>query len=196
MTSTTLRGCGARAMVTIALTLAVATTGSLDSMMRDGPFATAAAQDESPQWRGPNRDGKSASTGLAAKWNKGGPPVQWNVRVGLGFSAPAVEGGVVYVTGHLGNEVQLVTLDLKTGKLKWAKKVGDAGKGGGPAYVGARGTPAIDCNAAYVLGDLGIWSSSTRRRARSCGGSTSSPISRASGAGGTTPSPCCSTATT
>jgi outer membrane protein assembly factor BamB len=155
MTSTTLRGCGARAMVTIALTLAVATTGSLDSMMRDGPFATAAAQDESPQWRGPNRDGKSASTGLAAKWNKGGPPVQWNVRVGLGFSAPAVEGGVVYVTGHLGNEVQLVTLDLKTGKLKWAKKIGDAGKGGGPAYVGARGTPAIDCNAAYVLGDLG-----------------------------------------
>jgi outer membrane protein assembly factor BamB len=115
----------------------------------------AAAQNDSPQWRGPNRDGKSTATGLAATWKKGGPPVQWNVRVGLGFSAPAVEGGVVYVTGHVEKEVRLIALELKTGKLKWTAKIGEAGKGGGPSYVGARGTPAIDCDAAYVIGDLG-----------------------------------------
>ena len=82
-----------------------------------GFFTSAAAQEDSPPWRGPNRDGKSPSTGLAEKWNKGGPPVQWNVRVGLGFSAPAVEGGVVYVTGHVEKEVRLIALDLTTGKL-------------------------------------------------------------------------------
>src|SRR5262245_19831951 len=140
MTSTTIgrRGVGAAACILLA-----------------GLIATATAADDSPQWRGPNRDGKSSATGLAAKWNKGGPPSLWTARVGLGFSAPAVEGGVVYVTGHVDKEVVLVALELKTGKLKWRAKIGNPGKGGGPTYVRACSTPTVDCDEVYVVGDLG-----------------------------------------
>ena len=48
---------------------------------------------------------------------------------------------VIVVTGHVGKEVVLLALELKTGKLKWRAKIGDPGKGGGPTYVGARSTP-------------------------------------------------------
>jgi outer membrane protein assembly factor BamB len=157
MTSTTVRRRGVETAASTVLSLTVLLLAPIDAVLRDGPVGTAMAQkaEDSPQWRGPNRDGKSPGAGLAEKWNKDGPPRLWTARVGLGFSAPAVEAGVVYVTGHVGKEVVLVALDLKTGKLKWRAKVGDPGKGGGPAYVGARSTPTVDCDDVYVIGDLG-----------------------------------------
>ena len=30
-----------------------------------------------PQWRGPNRDGRSAETGLLTEWPSAGPPLAW-----------------------------------------------------------------------------------------------------------------------
>jgi outer membrane protein assembly factor BamB len=113
-----------------------------------------------PQWRGPNKDGKSASTGLAPKWGHGdthGPPLLWQVRVGKGFAAVSVVGDTLYTTGHVGDQVYLVALDLKTkGKLKWRGKLGPIGKGGGNSdYVGARSAPAVGCTVVVALGDMG-----------------------------------------
>ena len=55
------------------------------------PSAASRAADW-PQWRGPNRDGKSTDTGLLAAWPKGGPTLLWNSKdvnkgknVGAGF---------------------------------------------------------------------------------------------------------------
>ena len=58
-----------------------------------------------PQFRGPNRDGKSTEQGLLATWPEGGPRLLWSVHgVGKGFTHVAVAGGLVYVTGLEGNE--------------------------------------------------------------------------------------------
>ena len=47
-----------------------------------------------PQWRGPNRDGISAETGLAASWPAAGPPVVWKVKgLGQGYSSLAISKG-------------------------------------------------------------------------------------------------------
>ncbi len=35
--------------------------------------------DDWPAFRGPNRDGKSAETGLMKKWPEGGPKLLWSV---------------------------------------------------------------------------------------------------------------------
>ena len=46
-----------------------------------------------PQWRGANRDGKSADTGLLESWPKGGPRLLWKVQdLGEGYSGPAIAG--------------------------------------------------------------------------------------------------------
>ncbi|MCX6628799.1 MAG: hypothetical protein NTW28_14355, partial [Candidatus Solibacter sp.] len=49
------------------------------------------------QWRGPNRDGKSAETGLLAQWPAGGPRLVWKVQgLGEGYSSFAVVGNRLY----------------------------------------------------------------------------------------------------
>ncbi len=46
-----------------------------------------------PQWRGPNRDNKSAETGLLKKWPKGGPKLLWTYEeAGNAYSSFAVVG--------------------------------------------------------------------------------------------------------
>ncbi len=46
------------------------------------------------QWRGPNRDGKSAETGLLKDWPQGGPPLLWrSTGNGGGYSSFAASGG-------------------------------------------------------------------------------------------------------
>ena len=47
-----------------------------------------------PQWRGPNRDGKSADTGLLKEWPAGGPKLAWKATgLGQGLSNMSVAAG-------------------------------------------------------------------------------------------------------
>lgn len=54
--------------------------------------------DEWPEWLGTQRDGVWRETGLVKEFPAGGPPVRWRVKVGGGYSGPAVAGKFVYVT--------------------------------------------------------------------------------------------------
>jgi hypothetical protein len=75
-------------------------------------FCTAEAADW-PHFRGPNRDGKSAETGLLKKWPEGGPELLWSVEgLGIGFSSVAVVDGYVYTTGLVGEDNQGILLAL------------------------------------------------------------------------------------
>ena len=47
-----------------------------------------------PQWRGPNRDGRSAETGLLSQWPTGGPPLAWKAGgAGAGYSSMSTAAG-------------------------------------------------------------------------------------------------------
>src|SRR5262245_40771146 len=62
-----------------------------------------------PQWRGPNRDGKSSETGLLKEWPKDGPKLVWQVNdLGGGFSTPSVVGDRLYVITSQGLEDESV----------------------------------------------------------------------------------------
>ncbi len=52
--------------------------------------------DDWPQWRGPERTGISAETGLLKAWPKDGPPLRWKrTDLGTGYSSPTTTTGVV-----------------------------------------------------------------------------------------------------
>ena len=103
-----------------------------------------------PQWRGPNRDGKSLETGLAASWPVGGPRLIWKAQgLGEGYSSFAVVGGRLYTQGQQGGQQFVLAIDVNTGKQLWKTPTGrafDNDRGGGP-----RGTPTIDGNRVYAL---------------------------------------------
>jgi outer membrane protein assembly factor BamB len=114
-----------------------------------------------PQWRGPNRDGVSAETGLLKAWPKGGPKLLWQADIGgVGYGSPAVVGGKVYIAGATDNKdgkSEFVTcFSAADGKQVWKTDVPES-KGG---YLngwgtGPRSTPTLDGGALYHLGARG-----------------------------------------
>ena len=105
-----------------------------------------------PQFRGPNRDGKSSETGLLEKWPAEGPELLWAVDgLGQGFSSAAVADGAIYTTGMLGSEgfVFAYTLD---GKFKWKSPYGPEWR---RAHAGARTTPTIQEGRLYIFSGMG-----------------------------------------
>ena len=59
-------------------------------------MAAAVAGSDWPQWRGPDRNGVSAETGLLKQWPPAGPPLSWSVSsLGKGYGSMAVQGGYI-----------------------------------------------------------------------------------------------------
>ena len=74
-----------------------------------------------PQFRGPNRDGVSAETGLLRAWPEGGPKVLWTTPVGQGYAAAAIFDGKVYFNDYdeTTSEYLIRCLSLADGKELW-----------------------------------------------------------------------------
>jgi outer membrane protein assembly factor BamB len=74
-----------------------------------------------PQWRGPNRDGKSSDTGLLKEWPEDGPKLLWHVdSVGVGYSSLVVKDGLLFTQGDLAGVEHIIALDVKDGQTVWA----------------------------------------------------------------------------
>jgi outer membrane protein assembly factor BamB len=110
--------------------------------------------DDWPQWRGPNRDGKSAETGLLKGWPASGPPLAWRATgAGEGYSSFSVAAGRLYTLGARGDTEYLIAYDVASGKRLWEAANGrrfDNDRGGGP-----RGTPTVDGDRVYAFGASG-----------------------------------------
>ncbi|MBM3809121.1 MAG: polyvinylalcohol dehydrogenase [Acidimicrobiia bacterium] len=106
------------------------------------------------QWRGPNRDGISADSGLLQSWPKAGPPQVWRITgVGNGYSSFSTSGGRLYTLGARGGVEYVIALDRATGKQVWETQNGrryQNDRGDGP-----RSTPTVDGDRLYVLGGSG-----------------------------------------
>ena len=119
--------------------------------------AVSAGQAPAPewfQWRGPNRDGHSAETGLLQAWPKSGPTLAWrSAGVGNGYSSFSTSGGRLYTLGARGNVEYVTALDRATGRKVWEYQNGrrfQNDRGDGP-----RSTPTVDGDRVYVLGGSG-----------------------------------------
>lgn len=143
-----------------------------------------AGEPEWKQWRGPNRDAKSADTGLLKSWPEGGPKKLWEVEgIGNGYSSITLDGGLAYITGrkphadekiaykeppkHIwqikGQGFYVTSIDIATGKVKQSKDVTKAyyekihpdGTRENLSYKGTRASITIDGDRLYVATGLG-----------------------------------------
>ena len=107
-----------------------------------------------PQWRGPNRDGKSTETGLLKKWPEGGPKLLWTASedLGKGFSTVSVANGAIYTTGMDGRDGWLFAFDLD-GKLRWKRKYGPEFRKFPPS---TRTTPTVEDGRLYIMSGMGL----------------------------------------
>ena len=110
-----------------------------------GPAAAA----DWPQWRGADRDGRSAETGLLAEWPEGGPPLAWKAsELGGGYSSVSVSGERIFTMGDLGDGQYVMALSRADGKQLWKTRVGETHE---DQYLGPRSTPTVDGDHIYVV---------------------------------------------
>ncbi len=118
------------------------------------PASVDAKAEDWPQWQGPNRDGKSADTGLLREWPNGGPPLAWRIdKLGGGDSGPAIAAGRVYLMSNRGDEEVVWALSEKDGSEIWVTPLGPAFRQ--RASQGREGpgcTPTADGERLYVEG--------------------------------------------
>jgi len=132
-----------RGICALALLAALATTPAAEAASTVGEW---------PQFRGPNRDGKSDEKGLLAQWPEGGPKLLWSVQdVGKGFTHASVAGGLVYVTGLEGEEGFLRAYTVE-GEPKWKASYG---REWSAAHPGARSIPTVHDGLLYVASGVG-----------------------------------------
>src|SRR3954468_1958391 len=107
-----------------------------------------------PQFLGPNRD--SSSPSKIAPWKGELKPV-WKKPLGEAHSSPVVANGVVYAFFKpKGKEADaLAAFDAATGELKWEKNY-DREKFEPKFGAGPRGTPCVDGDNVYTLGNTGV----------------------------------------
>jgi outer membrane protein assembly factor BamB len=114
-------------------------------------FALTALAADWPEWRGPNRDGRSEEKGLPEKWD-----LAWKVPYG-GRSAPLVAGNRVYLQNTAGKgpteQERILCFDADTGKVVWEYKF-NVFQSDVPAHRVGWGSPAIDpaTGNIYVYG--------------------------------------------
>lgn len=120
-------------------------------------FASAAAADDWPQFRGPKRDGVSTEKGLLQSWPKDGPKLVWSFKnAGLGFASLAISGGKLYTIGTRDEDEIVLCLDAVKGTELWAAKVAPVFTFKGNVWGdGPRSTPTIDGTHLYALGGQG-----------------------------------------
>ena len=87
--------------------------------------AAACAQDNWPEFRGPNADGRSSATGLPLTWGDT-KNVRWKTAIhGRGWSTPVVWGDQVWLTTatDTGSEQYVLCVDRNTGKILLDRKL-------------------------------------------------------------------------
>lgn len=105
---------------------------------------------EWPQFRGVDRDGTSAETGLYRGWPAGGPKVLWKTDVCQGYSAAAIVGGRVYFNdyGRKTSQWFVRCLLLSDGAEQWRFKEKRKIR---PNHGITRTVPAVDGKYVFAM---------------------------------------------
>ncbi len=119
-----------------------------------GSFVSLAIAEEWPQFRGPNRDGRSAQTGILENIAARAPELFWmETGVGRGYSSVAVSDGRIFTTGNDSNGQFVSAIKTSDGKLVWRQSITESIPE--HDYEGARSTPTVDGNLLFTVGSNG-----------------------------------------
>ena len=121
-------------------------------------FASVAAGQDWPQWRGPNRDGAVASFKLPTSWPDS-LTQQWKLDVGLGYATPVLVRDRIYISTRQDDDEVLTALDAHSGDLIWRTNY-PAPFTMNPATArhraGPKSTPTFADGRLFTLGMTGI----------------------------------------
>ena len=118
--------------------------------------AASAAPGDWPQFRGPNRNGASAETGLLQELPPGGPPLVWKATgLGVGYSTVSVAGDRIYTMGENNEFSSVIALNAADGKQAWSVKLGKPGAPGQPPFEGPRAVPTVEDGLLVAVGQWG-----------------------------------------
>jgi outer membrane protein assembly factor BamB len=110
---------------------------------------------ETSQWRGPNRNGIYQEENLLKQWPENGPELIWsNEGLGYGFGSVAIANGKVYVTGiadTIDSKGTLFSFNID-GELLWKKEYGADWT---INFQGTRSTPTVVGKYLYVESGVG-----------------------------------------
>ena len=121
-------------------------------------FGSAAAAQDWPQWRGPNRDGTVTSFQAPASWPEA-LTQRWNIEIGQGYATPLLVDDRVYVFTRQGEDEVLTALDAAAGTTRWRTSyaapftMNPATARHGP---GPKSTPVFSGGRLFTLGMSGI----------------------------------------
>lgn len=120
-------------------------------------LATQALAQDWTQWRGPNRDGATASFTAPAAWPEK-LNQRWKVEVGQGYATPLVVGDRIYMFSRQGENEVMSALDATSGKQLWQTgypvtfTMQSAAARHGP---GPKSTPVLANGKLYSIGMIG-----------------------------------------
>ena len=121
-------------------------------------FGSAAAAQDWPQWRGPNRDGTVTSFQAPASWPEA-LTQRWSIEIGQGYATPLLVDDRVYVFTRQGDDEVLTALDPASGTTLWRTSyaapftMNPATARHGP---GPKSTPVFSGGRLFTLGMSGI----------------------------------------
>jgi outer membrane protein assembly factor BamB len=131
-------------------------------------FVTLAQEPNWNQFRGPNSDNRSLSTGIANSWEDGAPKLLWKIEtIGAGYSPVSFFGNMMFTMGDIDDQSFVFALDRNTGKEIWRQPVGRAGSGlcdngsgrglrqAGNQSIGPLSSPACDGEKVFVTSQFG-----------------------------------------
>ncbi len=116
-----------------------------------------------PQWRGPRRDGTATATGVPVEWTKDGKNLLWRTPLpGQAGATPCAWGDRIFLTSNEGDDLVVVGLSMRDGRILWKSKVGggnqDARAGEGNS---ASPSPSTDGRHVWTFFGIGVLSCHT-----------------------------------
>jgi outer membrane protein assembly factor BamB len=148
-----------RTYAVLALAFTVAGTGQSP--------APAAPGADWPVWGGPNRNFLSPVKGLQTAWPATGPAKVWTRNLGEGYSAPAIEGRVLYTMYSNATSEVVTSLDATTGKTRWEHSYKTAfADGGSDVGNGPYAMPQVIGDRVVSVGGTGRLFSLDKRTGR------------------------------
>ncbi len=102
-------------------------------------------------WRGENHDGISSETGFNPKFLLNEEIELWSVKLGDGYSAPSIQGNLLYTMGNIDRTDIVYCLNAFTGEEVWRFEY-NCSSGD---YNGPRTTPLVDNGKVYTLSRKG-----------------------------------------
>lgn len=115
-----------------------------------------------PAFLGPSGDGKSSEKGILTEWPDDGPPLEWKMRLGTSYGAPAISRGRMFMFDRhdprprAAGKARLTCYEAETAKELWRFEYPTAYEDMYGYNNGPRCAPVVDDNRVYIRGAEGM----------------------------------------